>query len=230
MLQRRSRRENIHTGLFLLWQDHRRNQSRIWADQGTSCPVISGTLGSPGSLALSCNFIFSYRKETKKKEKWKEVAGGGMHGWLLFLGTLWWGIRKKNLLFFLIKRKGPKKPVQAWGGFCITCSCVGFHVIAKNELFRVVVAFCLLFVWCGLVFLSQVTMYLSSGGWGVEMWAGCLICLHQVCVCMCVFYKDLSGKRWTSLYLFWLTDKYYIVIGFFNILFLLWGGGMEIKA
>lgn len=50
---------------------------------------------------------------------------------------------KKKLFIFLVKRKGPKKPVQAWGGFCITCSCVGFHVIAKNELFRVVVAFCL---------------------------------------------------------------------------------------
>ena len=49
-------------------------------------------------------------------------------------------------LFFLIKRKGPKKPVQAWGGFCITCSCAGFHVIAEHELFWVVVAFCLLFV------------------------------------------------------------------------------------
>lgn len=103
------------------------------------------------------------------------------------------------------------------GRIRVTCSCVGFHVIAMSELFRVVVAFCLLsvcLVWFGFSLPSDYVFVI----WGLRAGDVSRVSYLPLSgVCMCVFHKDLSGKRWTSLYLFWLTDKYYIVVGFLNI-------------
>lgn len=45
--------------------------------------------------------------------------------------------------------------------------------------------------------------------------------LSGVCMYVCVSQGSVWQKV-TSLYLFWLTDKYYIVIGFFKYYFFFW--------
>ena len=85
-----------------------------------------------------------------------------------------------------------------------------------------------MFVWLvGLVWFSLTSDYLFVI-WGLRVGDVNRVSYLPspgVCLYVCIL-QDLSGKRWISLYLFWLTDKHYIVI----IIFSFSGDGMKIKA
>lgn len=106
------------------------------------------------------------------------------------------------------KKNGLEKLVQmAWSKLCIICSSVGFHLITKNELFWVVVPFVFVF------FFSLTSDYFFV------IWGLCVVDQNRVLFAfprrapgMLCIWQDWSCKRWLSMHLFWLPDKYYIVI------------------
>lgn len=96
--------------------------------------------------------------------------------------------KKILFFFFLNKKKRSEKASSGMGRIRVTCSCVGFHVIAMSELFRVVVAFCLLsvcLVWFGFSLPSDYVFVI----WGLR--AGDVsrvsyLPLSGVCLYVCV--------------------------------------------
>lgn len=180
-------------------------------------PFPLGLWGKTWGISIRLQFYFQLQKGNQKKKCWGRVAR--MHAFFLKHCDGEFGKKKKR------KEKGLEELVQmAWSQMCITCSYVGFHLITRNELFWVVVAF--LFV---LLFFSH--------KWLLICHLGAECCRRESCVlfvltrhvsCMLCIWQDWSCKRWISMHLFWLPDKCYIVI--IVCLFVSPGNGIKMKA